>query len=262
MDNRGMKRVLACLIVFMIIASGCTAKNTASPVSLTVSAAKSLTDVLTEISAGYAKEDPEVTLVFNFGGSGALRQQIEQGAEADLYIPASLGDMELLQSQGLLNDATVRTILGNELVLIVPADSDLPVADFRDVTVPAVKALAIGEPASVPAGKYAQEVFTALEVWEPVKERIVYAKDVRTVLAWVETGNAEAGVVYISDALGSDKVKIAAKAPEASHTPIIYPGAVLKASKSPEAAERFLDYLGSEEAKTVFEKHGYTGLEK
>lgn len=262
MDNRGMKWVLACLIVSMIITAGCTAKNSTVPVSLTVSAAKSLTDVLAEISTGYADENPEVTLVFNFGGSGALRQQIEQGAEADLYIPASLRDMELLQSKGLLNDATVRNILGNELVLIVPADSELPVADFRDVTEPAVKSLAIGEPASVPAGKYAQEVFTAIGVWEPVKERIVYAKDVRTVLAWVETGNAEAGVVYLSDALGSDQVKIAATAPKASHTPIIYPGAVLKASKASEAAEGFLDYLGSEEAKAVFEKHGYTGLEK
>lgn len=236
--------------------------ETAKPAALTISAAKSLTDALGEASALYGKEHPEVTLTLNFGSSGSMRQQIEQGAEVDLFMPAALKDANALKDKGLLLDDTIRNILENELVLVVPADSKLSFADFKDVTNPGVIKLALGEPASVPAGKYAEEVFTSLGVLDEIKAKTVYAKDVKEVLTWVETGNAEAGAVYITDAMASDKVRVVATAPSDSHSPIIYPAAIVKASKQREAAIEFLDYLSSEAVREVFEKYGYVFLGK
>lgn len=234
----------------------------AKPVALTISAAKSLTDALGEASALYAEEHPEVTLTLNFGSSGSMRQQIEQGAEVDLFMPAALKDVNALKDKDLLQEDTIRNILENKLVLVVPADSELALEDFKDVTDPGVIKLAMGEPASVPAGKYAEEVFTNLGVLDEIEAKTVYAKDVREVLTWVETGNAEAGAVYITDAMVSDKVKVVATAPADSHSPIIYPAAIIKGSKQPEAAGEFLDYLSSEAVRKVFEKYGYVFLGK
>lgn len=271
MHHRGIGLVLSLMIGISVILSGCvsgaqsesaTTAQASASTTLTISAAKSLTDAMGEISTLYAKEHPEVTLTFNFGSSGSMRQQIEQGAEVDLFMPAALKDVNALKDQGLLLEDTIRNILGNELVLVVPADSKLSLADFKEVTNPGVKKLALGEPASVPAGKYAEEVFTTLGVLDQVKAKTVYAKDVKEVLTWVETGNAEAGVVYVSEAMASDKVKVVATAPADSHSPIIYPAAVIKASKQPAAAKEFLDFLSTDGAKEVFEKYGYVFLGK
>jgi len=233
-----------------------------TPVALNLSIAKSLTEAMGDIQVLYAKKNPDVKLTFNFGSSGSMRSQIEQGADVDLFMSASMKDINEMKDKGLLVDSTIKKLLGNKLVLVVPSDSKLPLKAFEDVTKADVKKLAIGDPASVPAGKYAEETLTKLNVLDSVKSKIIYGKDVREVLTWVATGNVEAGIVYSTEAMTSKKVKVIATASEDSHSPIIYPASVIKASKNQDAAKAFLDYLSSDEASAIFEKYGYILLKK
>jgi molybdate transport system substrate-binding protein len=227
------------------------------PVELTISAAVSLKDALAEIQANYAKTKPNVKLVFNLGASGSLQKQIEQGAPADIFISAAPKQMDELEAKNLINKATRKNLVENKLVLIVPLDSKLGLSKYEDLQKPEVKQISVGEPSVVPAGQYAQEVLQKLNIWDKVKDKAVLAKDVRTVLTYVETGNVDAGIVYKTDAASSKKIKIAATAPEGSHKPIIYPAAVLSGAKQTKAAEEFLAYLSGPEGKPVLEKYGF-----
>ncbi|MDX9870971.1 MAG: molybdate ABC transporter substrate-binding protein [Clostridia bacterium] len=240
--------------------SGNTVGDIVTKAELTISAAASLKDAFAELETLYKAVKPNTTLAVNLAGSGALQQQIEQGANVDVFFSAATSNMNTLKDKGLMDDVTIKNMLRNRLVLVVPNDSKLTIDAFAKVTDAAVKKIALGEPKSVPAGKYAEDVFTKLGILDQVKAKVVYAKDVREVLTWVETGNVDAGAVYSTDAKSSDKVKIVADAPADSHTPIIYPAGVVKASKSPEAARDFLIFLGSEAAKTVFEKYGFVNM--
>lgn len=271
LQKRNRITALALLCV-MILTTGCTPKSAvpeaaaapaAEPVTVAFSAAKSLTECLPEIAAKYNEAHPEIQLAFNFGSSGSMRQQIEQGAEADLYMPAGVKDVNALKDGGYLNGDTIRNVLGNQLVLVAPADSKLELTGFADLSKDSVAKIAVGDPGSVPAGKYAEETFISVGILEAVKPKIVYAKDVREVLAWTATGNADAGIVYITEAMANDKVKVIAKAEPDSHSPIVYPGAVIKNSKHPEEALAFLDYITTNaDARAIFEKYGYTVLSK
>lgn len=227
------------------------------PVSLIISAAASLKDSMEEIKQLYATEKPHITITYNFGSSGSLQQQIEQGAPADIFMSAAAKQMNALKEKALVLDDTVKNLLENEVVLITPK-SDTAVKDFTDLTGDRVKKIALGEPKSVPVGQYAEEILTFLQIKEQVRSKAVYGNDVKEVLTWVETGNADAGIVYATDAKISDKVTIAARAPENSHAPVIYPAAVIKASANPEAAKEFLSYLSGDQAKAVFEKYGFS----
>ncbi|HWQ76609.1 MAG TPA: molybdate ABC transporter substrate-binding protein [Syntrophomonas sp.] len=229
-------------------------------VDLTISAAASLKDAMEEIKTLYLAEKPKTTLNITYGGSGALQQQIEQGADVDLFFSAATSNMDTLKSKGLLIDSTVRDLLGNQLVLVVPNDSTLKISSFADVTNAEVAKIALGEPATVPAGKYAEQVFTYLKNYDQVKAKAVYASDVRQVLNWVETGNVDAGVVYLTDAKISDKVKIVATASAESHKAIVYPAALIKTTNNYTASRDFLNFLTSAKAKAVFDKYGFNVL--
>ncbi|MDR3593127.1 MAG: molybdate ABC transporter substrate-binding protein [Negativicutes bacterium] len=260
MNKRSLWMLIAILAV-ALIAAGCGGKQTpppaAQPVELNISAAVSLKDALAEIQKNYAAKAPNIKLVYNLGASGTLQQQIEQGAPADLFISAAPKQMNDLEAKNLVNKATRKNLVENKLVLVVPQNSTLGLDKFEDITKPEVQKIAIGEPAVVPAGQYAQQVLQKLGLWDKVKDKAVQAKDVRTVLAYVETGNVEAGIVYKTDAASSPKVKIAATAPEGSHEPILYPVAVLSGTKQQQAAADFLAYLTGPESKAVFEKYGF-----
>lgn len=252
---------IAGLILAALIA-GCGGTKEAPPaatrpVELNISAAVSLKDALGEIQANYRQQHPNVKLLFNLGASGALQQQIEQGAPVDIFISAAPKQMDGLAAKNLIDKASRRNLVENKLVLIVPKDSPLGLTAFADLAKAGVKKLSIGEPSVVPAGQYAREVLQKLALWDQMKGKIVYAKDVRTVLAYVETGNVDAGIVYKTDAAISSKVKIAATAPEGSHRPILYPAAVLAGSKERQAAAEFLAYMAGPEGKAVFEKYGF-----
>lgn len=233
--------------------------NIVTKVNLTISAAASLKDAMGELQALYAKQKPNTKLNINLAGSGTLQQQIEQGAKVDVFISAASKNMDVLKGKGMLDNATVINLLGNRLVLIVPQNSTSAVKDFSEVPGDSViKKIALGEPKTVPAGQYAEDVFKYYKNLDAVKAKVVYAKDVREVLTWVESGNADAGVVYSSDAKSSSKVKVIATAPTQAHTPIVYPAAVLKGSANPTAAKDFLNFLNSAEGSAVFVKYGFS----
>ena len=216
-----------------------------------------------EIKTLYKKEKPNVTINYNFGASGALQQQIEQGASADLFFSAATKQMDALQKKGLILDDTKVNLLGNSVVLVVKSDSTLGISDFKDLANDKIKKIALGEPKTVPVGQYSEEIFTSLSILDKIKAKAVYGKDVKEVLTWVETGNVDAGVVYGTDAKASKKVKVVAVAGKNLYkTPVVYPVAVIKASKNVDDTKTFLKFLSSDKAKEVFVKYGFDFLLK
>ena len=152
---------------------------------------------------------------------------------------------------------TRKTLLSNEVVLITPKDEDKGINAFEDLSDDNIEKIAIGDPTSVPVGQYSEEIFNNLNIYDDIKEKLVLGNDVRTVLAWVESGEVDCGIVYATDAYTSDKVKIITEAPEGSHKKVTYPAAVIKDSKNVDSAKAFLDFLSTDEAKALFEKYGF-----
>jgi molybdate transport system substrate-binding protein len=250
-------RVGAILLALLaLLGQAALAANADAPVRITISAAASLKDALTEIANDFKKARPGVEVALNFGASGALELQIQQGAPVDVFISASSEEMDKLAAEDLLFANTRVDLLRNEIVLIAPRDSKI-VMGFRDLDRADVRVVAIGDPRTVPAGMYAQQVLMALGIYDTVKRKVVLATDVRQVLADVETGSADAGFVYATDAAISSRVRVVADAPPASHRPIVYPGAVLRESRQPEAARSFLAFLQGPEARAAFVKQGF-----
>jgi len=239
-------------MLFICIVSAC---HKTQPTVLTVSAAASLTDALQEIESAYNHDHPTVELRNNFGSSGTLALEIEQGAPADLFFSAAAKPMDDLQAHGLLVAGSRSDLLRNTLVLIVPRGSQLN--SFEQLARPSVRSIALGDPASVPAGHYGQQTLTALHLLDGVRSRLVLGKDVRQVLTYVETGNADAGMVYATDALKSGKVRIVATAPDSTHDAIVYPAAAIAGGHNEAAAREFVEYLHSPAARAVFEKRGF-----
>lgn len=226
-------------------------------VNLTVSAAVSLTESLQAIQALYRQRTPGVAITLNLGASGFLEQQIAQGAPVDIFISASPQEMDALEAQGLLVNNTRKALLNNTLVLICPAEFN-GVSGFADLRNPGIKRVAIADPESVPAGAYARQVLEYFKLYSLIHPKLIFGGDVRQVLAYVETGNVDAGLVYSTDAKLSSRVKVVAIAPQASHAPIVYPVAVLKECRHVAAAERFVRFLSRLQAKQVFEREGFT----
>jgi molybdate transport system substrate-binding protein len=235
-----------------------TASESKETVELTISAAASLKDAMDVIQDTYHEQHPEVTLKFNFGSSGSLQQQISQGAPVDLFFSAAEDKFDLLVEEGNIAKKDRVDLLGNELVLVVPKKEQPSITGFQDLAKEDVDKISIGTPESVPAGQYAKESLEKLDIWKNVKSKVVYAKDVRQVLSYVETGNVGAGIVYKTDALVSNKVNIVATADSGTHTPIVYPVGIIKDSEHYEAAKDFYSYLQSDDALKVFEEYGFT----
>lgn len=271
---KNCKKILLLIFIILFVIStfacgqkGMTPDNEKVPsdeviqISLTVSAAASLMDVMEDVKTAYAKKNSNVTINYNFAGSGSLERQIEQGAQVDVFISAATKQMDMLKEKDLIIDDTRKNLLENKIVLVVPKDS-LGVNGFEDLALDQVKTIAIGEPKSVPVGQYGKEVLTKLGIFDLLKAKTVYGKDVKEVITWVETGNADAGIVYETDAKVSEKVKIVAKAPEGSCSPVYYPAAVIKDSKNQTVAREFIDFLYSSTSKPIFEKYGFIFVEK
>ncbi|WP_246599639.1 molybdate ABC transporter substrate-binding protein [Clostridium lacusfryxellense] len=236
---------------------------TEKSVTLTISAAASLTEAMGEIKTLYKDYNPNVTINYNFGSSGTLQQQIEQGANVDLFFSAATKQMTTLADKGLLIDGTKVNLLGNTVVLITKVDSKLDIKGFEDLESNDIKKIALGEPKTVPVGQYSEEILTSLKILDKVKGKAVYGKDVKEVLTWVESGDVEVGIVYGSDAKTSKKVKVLAEAgTELYKKPVVYPVAVIKASENIEDTKAFLKYLSSDKAKAVFVKYGFSFIVK
>jgi molybdate transport system substrate-binding protein len=250
------KRFFVCLFVLLSLVAGFAQGASKQKTELLISAAASLTDCMNELKAVYMAKNPSIIIRCNYGSSGALQQQIEQGAPADLFFSAGLKQIKALADKGLMDTSTVRNILENHVVLVVPKNG-IKLSSFDDLRKPSVTKIGIGDPKSVPAGQYADQVFKNLGLSDAISGKLVLAKDVREVLFWVETGNVDAGVVYSTDAQISDKVIVSAIAPENSHEKIVYPVGVVKDSAHPKEAKAFEDFLSSDEAVKIFAKYGF-----
>lgn len=256
MKRRNNGKGLLCIVltVICLLMSGCNHKEEKQK-ELLVGAAASLKTVMEKLKVNYEKEKEEVSLIFTYASSGTLEQQIRQGAPMDVFLSASGKQIQSLSEDQYLIEGTVTDLVENRIVLIIPADSDLDIMGFEDIT--RANIIAIGDPESVPAGKYACEVFDYYGLLEKVKKSAIYGKDVTEVLTWVSTGNADAGMVYATDAAMADQVTVAATAPAESHSRIVYPAAVVRETKQETTAKEFLEYLKTEEAQEVFRECGF-----
>ena len=222
--------------------------------TIVVFAAASTTNALDEIKQQFAKQ-AGITVQTSYAASGPLAQQIVNGADADIFISADTKWADYLTEKKLV--AQKRDALGNRLVIVVPNDSKLEIKKPENLIAKSIEHIAIGEPDSVPAGKYAKQALTKLELWDKLKDKMAPAQDVRQALTFVETGAAEAGIVYATDAAISKKVRVAFEFPENLTGPIRYPIVLLTQGKGKPEAELFFRYLNSPEAVKIFKKYGF-----
>ncbi len=241
------------LLLFALVAL--VALPAAAAAEVTVFAAASLTNVMQELAASWEKAGNE-KVVFNLGASSALAVQIETGAPADIFFSADEAKMDQLEKKGLIVPGSRRSLLSNTLVVVVAADNSLAIAGPQDL-VKKVRVLALAEPQTVPAGIYAKEYLRQVDVWSKVIDKVVPTDNVRAALSAVEAGNADAAIVYATDARISSKVKVAWEVPEAEGPKISYPLALVAGSKQEASARKFAEFLASAEGKETFRRHGF-----
>ncbi len=244
-------QILSLVLVQLLIAGAVQAGD------IKVSAAASLTDVLTELSRSYEKTHAGVAIKTSFAGSSTLAKQIENGAPADIFISADKDWADYLEKRSLLNKTTRADLLINELVLIAPLNRTFSITMAREFDLVASFSgkLCTGEPAYVPVGKYAKQALTYYSWWSAIQPRLVGTEDVRTALAFVERGECALGIVYKTDALMSKKVTVVANFPAESHLPIVYPGGLTKNATA--EAQAFWQFLQSDVAAEVFVRYGF-----
>jgi molybdate transport system substrate-binding protein len=223
-----------------------------------VACAISLKEAMTEIAAAY-KAEGRGDVQFTFGSSGQLQAQIEYGAPLDTFISAAHEQVDQLVEAKRVDGATKRVVAGNELVVIVPAAAKAVPGSVKDLADARYRRVAVGEPKTVPAGKYATQSLHAAGLDEALKGRLVYGANVRQVLDYVERGEVDAGIVYATDAQESRaRVRVAARVDAKSHDPIEYPAVLILDSRRRQSAGDFLDYLATEKARSILTSHGFT----
>ncbi|MDR1985895.1 MAG: molybdate ABC transporter substrate-binding protein [Treponema sp.] len=228
------------------------------PVTLLVAAAASLENTyVQELIPLFQKQYPRITVQGIYDSSGRLQTQIEQGLEADVFMSAATRQMDALVDKNFIAAASVKPLLQNKLVLIKPVGTATAVTGFQNIT--EARIIALGDPATTPAGQYAQEAFTNLGIWEAVSAKVSLGSNVTEVLNWVGEGSAEVGIVYATDAASTPKVAIIEELPEGLlATKVIYPVGMLRASQHPEEAQLFINFLASSEALGVFQTFGFS----
>ena len=262
--ERKIIMLLVCLTIIAGIFLSCekkASKNQANqPVTILIAAAASLEYAFREeLIPRFQKEYPWITVEGAFDSSGRLQVQIEQGLQADVFMSAATRQMEILVDKKLIDAATVYPLLENKLVLIKPVGIKTAAINFQ--TANQANTIALGDPASVPVGQYAQEVFSNLGNWESISSIASFGTNVTEVLHWVAEGSADTGVVYATDAATSRKVEIIAEAPADSlKTKIIYPVGMVSASNHSSEAKLFIDFLASDDALSVFTDYGFSPI--
>jgi len=226
---------------------------------LRLSAAISMKDAITVLRDMYTRKNPAVDVMVNFGSSGMLQKQIEEGAPVDIFISAGKKQMDALSARRLIVPETRSDLLGNEIVLVVAREKKGAIRSFADLPDKA-KSISIGQPETVPAGKYGKETLVSLKLWDGVKSKVMFAKDVRQVLSYVESGNMDAGLVYLTDTVAMKSGSVVATAPKGSHSPIVYPMAAVKDGRNRAAALKFMEFLKSAEAAKVFSGYKFIPL--
>ena len=255
----GVRRFMFVLVWFtaMLLAAETRAQST-SPHEITVSAAISLKNAFQDIAAVFQERNPGAKVLFNFGASGDLARQIEAGAPVDVFASAAQKDMDDIDRKGLVASNSRKNFAGNVLVLIKPINSNIPINSLEDLLRREVGKIAIGDPRTVPAGRYAEEALRHHNLWDAVKEKLVFAENVRQVLDYVAREEVDAGLVYSTDAMvRSKEVKVVMKLPESSHQPVIYPIGVIKGTKEGSLSRAFVDLVLSSEGQRILNKYGF-----
>lgn len=267
---RHFSRFFCLFVLSLLVFVFSTGVAFAAPKTVTVFAAVSLTESLKEVAALYKKINSDVELVFNLDSSGTLKTQIEHGADCDIFISAAQKQMDVIDikspkavnNRGLdfILQGTRFNLVGNSVVLIAPKSMrPKGVGRFEDLSTKGNVSLIVIANADVPAGQYAEEIFKYLGLWDKLKRenKLTFASNVREVLAQVANAAADCGVVYSTDAASTNKVAVIASAPKGSHRAIVYPAAVLKASKNEKEARGFMAFLRTPQAQSIFKKHGF-----
>jgi molybdate transport system substrate-binding protein len=272
---KSMKKMLFVAILVLIVAVGigsCAAgwfdfggsdsnstSNSNVSGEIKLAAAASLKNAFDkDLIPMFEKQHPGIKVTPTYASSGDLQSQIENGLGSDIFMSAANKQMNALAEKGLVDNSTNVQSLENKVVLIVPKNSTNNISSFEDLK-SVNGTIAIGDPESVPAGQYAKEVLTNLGIWNATESKMSLGTDVTAVLNQVAQGSADCGIVYATDAKSNDDVKVVCEAPESAlKTPVIYPVAMLKDSKNPDAAKEFLNFLQSKEAKDIFVKYGFT----
>lgn len=245
-----MRKILLALTLVLSMAMPATAAN------LTVSAAASLTDAFNAVKAAFEKENPGVTLTMNYAASGALLSQMEKGAPVDVFASADQKTMDMAVEKKLVDTASRVDFAQNSLVLTVPTGNPAKVSDLNSLKAPAVKRIALGNPETVPAGRYTKAALTKTGFWQPLEAKFVMAESVRQVLDYVTRGEVDAGFVYGTDAKkGGDKLKITAEIP--LEKPVSYPIAILSASTDKKDAALFIKYVTGAKGQEILAKFGF-----
>ena len=260
-----MKKILSVAVILGLalgILSGCdkVQKTEKEYKEIVVFAAASLQETLSGIAEKYTKSHDGVEIVFNFDSSGTLKTQIEEGADCQVFVSAAQKQMNELDEKGLINPENRFDVVSNKCVLIVPAGNPAGIKGFDDVAAGSFKLMSRGN-SDVPAGQYGQQVLESLGCWDKLNNdgKLTFASNVREVLAQVEEGAVDCGIVYSTDAIVSgDKIEVIAEAPAGSHDDIIYPACTIAGAENYDEAKGFLEYLKSEDAVSIFEKAGFS----
>ena len=237
--------------------------DAATTTTITVSAAASLQDVLEAIAPSFSAAYPNIVVDYNFGASGALQQQIQQGAPADVFFSAASQQMDALAEKEMILSGSRQNIIANGLVLIAPTTTNLTITNLTQLSnsntlkSANIKRFAVGEFRSVPAGQYAEQVLKNLNILDSLQSKFVFGNNVRSVLSAVGSGNAELGMVYATDAALSNQVKVLATAPAEFHSPIVYPIAALQSTSHPAAAQTFINFLPTDPVQEIFKEFGF-----
>ncbi len=249
-----MKRMLLSLT--LIVALTLSAALSARAAELTVSAAASLTDALTELKPAFEAARPDIKVVHNFAASGPLFKQIEQGAPVDVFASANQKWMNEAEKKGLVAPGTRKDFAANALVLAVPADNPARVKALGDLPGKAVSRVALGTPETVPAGQYAKQALVKASMWDSLAPKFIYGESVRQVLDYLARGEVDAGFVYATDAANmKDKVKVIAEIP--LEESVSYPIAVIADSRNKDAAQAYIDFLAGAQGQAILAKWGF-----
>jgi molybdate transport system substrate-binding protein len=251
--------LLVSLVAIVVFLFGPALQGTACAAGksvIQVSAAISLKDALAVLKEIYEKKKPDVDIRFNLASSGMLQKQIEEGAPVDLFISAGKKQMDELAAKGLTIPDSRSNLLGNEMALLISKEKKGVITSFADLADKA-QSISIGQPETVPAGTYGKETLANLKLWDKVKKKIMFAKDVRQVLSYVDSGNVDAGLVYVTDTVALKSGIVVATAPKGSHSPILYPMAVIKDGKNRAGAKDFMAFLKTAEAGKVFARYKF-----
>ena len=252
-----MKKIISIVLLSLFVAgTPYDIANAERPIELTVSAAISLKNAFEEIGKLYESQHAKTKVLFNFGASGDLARQIDGGAPVDVFASAAQKDMDDVASEGYILQASRVNFVKNTVVLVTLKQS--AVKSFMDLASDKVKRIAAGNPKTVPAGRYAAEVFDYFKLMPAINNKLIYAENVRQVLDYVARGEVDAGVVYATDAaVRTTETKVAANAPEGSHKPVVYPIAVVKGTQNGAAAQAFIDLVRSKEGSAILKKYGF-----